>query len=47
MPNYELGKLAIGMLLKQMETGIIEKIILTNPPNQLVVRSSTSKAPIG
>ncbi|NDF02870.1 MAG: LacI family transcriptional regulator, partial [Actinobacteria bacterium] len=38
MPNYELGKLAIGMLLKQMETGIIEKIILTNPPNQLVVR---------
>ncbi|MEI7797915.1 MAG: LacI family DNA-binding transcriptional regulator, partial [Actinomycetes bacterium] len=32
MPNYELGKLAIGMLLKQMETGIIEKIILTNPP---------------
>jgi len=47
MPNYELGKLAIGMLLKQMETGIIEKIILPNPPNQLVVRSSTSKAPIG
>jgi len=47
MPNYELGKLAIDMLLKQMETGIIEKIILTNPPNQLVVRSSTSKAPIG
>jgi len=47
MPNYELGKLAIGMLLKQMETGIIEKIILTTPPNQLVVRSSTSKAPIG
>ena len=47
MPNYELGKLAIGMLLKQMETGIIEKIILLNPPNQLVVRSSTSKAPIG
>jgi LacI family transcriptional regulator len=47
MPNYELGKLAIGMLLKQMETGIVEKIILTNPPNQLVVRSSTSKAPIG
>jgi len=47
MPNYELGKLAIGRLLKQMETGIIEKIILTNPPNQLVVRSSTSKAPIG
>jgi len=47
MPNYELGKLAIDTLLKQMETGIIEKIILTNPPNQLVVRSSTSKAPIG
>jgi LacI family transcriptional regulator len=47
MPNYELGKLAIDMLLKQMETGIIEKIILTTPPNQLVVRSSTSKAPIG
>lgn len=47
MPNYELGKLAIDMLLKQMETGIVEKIILTNPPNQLVVRSSTSKAPIG
>jgi LacI family transcriptional regulator len=47
MPNYELGKLAIGMLVKQMETGIIEKIILTNPPNQLVVRSSTAKAPIG
>ena len=47
MPNYEMGKLAIGMLVKQMETGIVEKIILTNPPNQLVVRSSTAKAPIG
>jgi DNA-binding LacI/PurR family transcriptional regulator len=47
MPNYEMGKLAIGMLLKQMETGIVEKTILTNPPNQLVVRSSTAKPPIG
>jgi LacI family transcriptional regulator len=47
MPNYEMGKLAIGMLVKQMETGIVEKVILTNPPNQLVVRSSTAKAPIG
>ena len=38
MPNYEMGKVAIGMLLKQMETGVIEKNILTEPPNQLVVR---------
>jgi LacI family transcriptional regulator len=47
MPNYEMGKIAIGMLLKQMETGIIEKNILIDPPNQLVVRSSTTKPPIG
>ena len=47
MPNYEMGKVAIGMLLKQMETGVIEKNILTEPPNQLVVRSSTAKPPIG
>lgn len=47
MPNYEMGKLAIGILLKQMETGIIEKNTLTDPPNQLIVRSSTTKAPIG
>ena len=47
MPNYEMGKVAIGMLLKQIETGIIEKYILTDPPNQLVVRSSTTKPPIG
>jgi len=47
MPNYEMGKVAIGMLLKQMETGIVEKYILTDPPNQLVVRSSTTKPPIG
>lgn len=47
MPNYEMGKVAIGMLLKQMETGVIEKHILIDPPNQLVVRSSTAKPPIG
>ncbi len=47
MPNYEMGKVAIGMLLKQMETGVIEKNILIEPPNQLVVRSSTAKPPIG
>jgi LacI family transcriptional regulator len=47
MPNYEMGKVAIGMLLKQMETGVIEKHILTDPPNVLVVRSSTAKPPIG
>jgi LacI family transcriptional regulator len=47
MPNYEMGKVAIGMLLKQMETGVIEKHILTDPPNVLVVRSSTTKPPIG
>jgi len=47
MPNYEMGKVAIGMLLKQMETGVIEKHILTDPPNLLVVRSSTAKPPIG
>ena len=47
MPNYEMGKVAIGMLLKQMETGVIEKHILIDPPNQLVVRSSTGKPPIG
>jgi hypothetical protein len=35
------------MLLKQMETGAIEKHILTDPPNVLVVRSSTAKPPIG
>lgn len=47
MPNYEMGKVAIGMLLRQMETGAIEKNVLTEPPNQLVVRSSTTKPPIG
>ena len=47
MPNYEMGKVAIGMLLRQMETGVIEKNILTDPPNQLIVRSSTAKPPIG
>lgn len=47
MPNYEMGKVAIGMLLKKMETGVIEKNILTDPPNLLVVRSSTAKPPIG
>ena len=47
MPNYEMGKVAIGMLLRQMETGAIEKNVLTDPPNQLVVRSSTTKPPIG
>jgi LacI family transcriptional regulator len=47
MPNYEMGKVAIGMLLRQMETGAIEKNVLTDPSNQLVVRSSTAKPPIG
>jgi len=47
MPNYEMGKVAIGMLLRQMETGVIEKNVLTDPPNQLIVRSSTAKPPIG
>lgn len=47
MPNYEMGKVAIGMLLRQMETGAIEKNVLTEPPNQLLVRSSTTKPPIG
>ena len=47
MPNYEMGQVAIGMLLRQMETGAIEKNVLTEPPNQLLVRSSTTKPPIG